>query len=158
MLLQHLAGPVIASEAQRWGEIRFELDMPPDLPAVFGERTYVEQVLRNLASNAGKYSRAGTVVTIQSEATPLEVVVRVLDRGKGVDASEADRLFDLYYRSPDTARIVAGAGIGLYVARGLIRAMGGRIWARPRTGGGSEFGFSLPRYDEDVFVPAGARL
>ena len=49
----------------------------------------------------------------------------------------------------------SGAGIGLYVSRGLITAMGGRIWVKPREGGGSEFGFTLPRYQEDA-VPVGS--
>jgi two-component system sensor kinase FixL len=52
-------------------------------------------------------------------------------------------MFDLYYRSPSTAATASGAGIGLFVCARLIRAMGGRIWATPRTGGGAEFGFSL---------------
>ena len=75
----------------------------------------------------------------------------------GSRRDEAERLFELYYRSPATARSAAGAGIGLYVGRGLITAMGGRIWARPRPGGGSEFGFSLPRCDEDP-VPTAPRV
>jgi signal transduction histidine kinase len=155
LLVQHLAGSLVASEARRWSGITFELQIPPDLPAVFGERTYVEQVLRNLLSNAGKYSPGGTVVTIEGEATEGEVLIRVLDRGRGIDAEEADRLFELYYRSSNTARMVDGAGIGLYIGRGLVTAMGGRIWARPRPGGGSEFGFSLPRCEEDaVIAPA----
>ncbi|HEX5466006.1 MAG TPA: ATP-binding protein [Candidatus Limnocylindrales bacterium] len=147
LLLQHVAGPIISSEANRWDGVTFETALPARLPAVVGERTYVEQVLRNLVSNAGKYSPPGSVVHITAEAAPGEVLVRVLDRGPGIDPAEADRLFNLYYRSPTTARS-PGSGIGLYVARGLIAAMQGRIWALPREGGGSEFGFSLPRCEE----------
>ena len=150
LLVQYLIAPVLASESPRWSGIEFEAELPPDLPVVSGERTYVEQVLRNLVANAAKYSLAGTTVTITAEPTPTEVLVRVLDRGIGIDVDEADRLFQLYYRSPSTARKATGSGIGLYICRGLITAMGGRIWARPRTGGGSEFGFSLPRADDDA--------
>ena len=153
LLVQHLAGPLVAAEARRWGAVTFEVEIPSDLPAVLGERTYVEQVLRNLVSNAAKYSPAGTVVTVEGEAKPGEVLVRVLDRGRGINPEEADRLFELYYRSANTARTVDGAGIGLYIGRGLITAMGGRIWARPRPGGGSEFGFSLPRCEDDLVYP-----
>ena len=149
VLVQHLVRPVVASEAERWGQVEFETRLPPDLPAVFGDRTYVEQVLRNLTSNAGKYGTPGTTVTVEAEETDDEVVVRVLDRGVGVAPEEADRLFDLFYRSPQSARTASGAGIGLYVSRGLITAMGGRIWVLPRDGGGSEFAFTLPRYRED---------
>jgi PAS domain S-box-containing protein len=153
LLLQHLARPVVESEAQRWDGISFEVLLPADLPAVFGERTYVEQVLRNLTSNAGKYSPPGSTVRVEAEQTPGDVLVRVLDRGIGFDPEEADQLFDLHYRSPKSARQAAGAGIGLYVGRGLVSAMGGRIWARPRPGGGSEFGFSVPRYTTDSHHP-----
>jgi two-component system sensor histidine kinase KdpD len=101
-------------------------------------------------SNAGKYSPDGSSVVVSAAATPSEVEVTVVDRGSGVRPDEAERLFDLYYRSPTTARKAAGAGIGLYVGRGLVQAMGGRIWAKPRPDGGSEFGFSLPRCDDDT--------
>ena len=79
-----------------------------------------------------------------------EVEIRVLDRGAGVSDAEVDQLFRLFYRSASTARQASGAGIGLYVCRGLVRAMGGRIWAAPRPGGGSEFGFSLPLAETDT--------
>ena len=91
---------------------------------MFGERTYVEQVLRNLTSNAGKYGTPGTTVTVEAAETDDEVLVRVLDRGIGVSAEEADRLFELFYRSPQSTRTASGAGIGLYVSRGLITADG----------------------------------
>ncbi len=148
LLIQHLAEPLVTSEQQRWPAIHFEAQVPRDLPAVFGERTYVEQVLRNLLSNAAKYSPSGSTVTLDATATPTDVVVRVLDRGAGIAEGESDQLFQLYYRSPRTARQATGAGIGLYVSRELIQAMGGRIWADPREGGGSDFGFSLPRCEE----------
>ena len=72
-----------------------------------------------------------------------EVRVRILDNGPGFPIEESDRLFELYFRSPTTAARASGAGIGLFVCARLIRAMGGRIWARPRAEGGAEFGFSL---------------
>ena len=75
------------------------------------------------------------------------MVVQVLDDGPGFDPDEAARLFDIFFRSARTAGTQAGSGIGLYVARTLIEAMGGTIWARLRTEGGSEFGFSLPIID-----------
>lgn len=149
LLLQHLADPLLLSEGHRWPKIHFEANLPPDLPAVFGDRTYVEQILRNLLSNAAKYSPADTTVTLVATATATEVVVSVLDRGAGITDEEAERLFQLYYRSPRTSRTATGAGIGLFVSRSLVAAMEGRMWAAPRPGGGSEFSFSLRRCDED---------
>ena len=77
------------------------------------------------------------------------MTVRVLDRGPGFAPEEAERLFEPYYRSPEVVGVAIGAGIGLSVSRRLVEAMGGRIWARPREGGGSEFGSALRALDED---------
>jgi len=80
-----------------------------------------------------------------------EVLVRVLDRGIGVDEETSARAFDLFYRTPEASRIAGGAGIGLFVCRQLIDAMGGRTWIVPRAGGGAEVGFSLPTSEIDDF-------
>jgi signal transduction histidine kinase len=116
------------------------------LPMGEGDETYVEQILRNLVGNAIKFSPPGSRVAIVAEATDHEVLVRVLDRGPGVAAQEAERVFDVFYRSPRTRTRTAGSGIGLFVAKRLVEAMNGRIWARPREGGGAEFGFALRRH------------
>ena len=88
-------------------------------------------------------------VEVVLEAAVDEVLVRVLDDGPGIDAGEADRLFELFYRSSTTSRTTSGAGIGLFVSARLIIAMGGRVWARPRPAGGAEFGFSLRVMPDD---------
>jgi NtrC-family two-component system sensor histidine kinase KinB len=79
-----------------------------------------------------------------------QVLLRVLDQGPGLSEEDPQQLFELFYRSPSTARSRPGAGIGLYVCRILIEAMGGRIWARTRPEGGSEFGVSLPVFEEQI--------
>ena len=68
----------------------------------------------------------------------------------GLSAGEPDQLFELFYRSAAATRHAAGAGIGLFVCRELVRAMGGRIWAANRPSGGAEFGFALPLMDPDA--------
>ena len=125
------------------------LVVPPELEPVIGEDIYIEQIVRNLVGNAAKYSPAGTVVDVLAEANGEEVQVRVLDRGPGIRGEDPERLFTLFYRAPSTAQQASGAGIGLFVCDQLVRAMGGRLWARAREGGGSEFGFALRRYGED---------
>ena len=89
------------------------------------------------------------MVEIVAEQDEEEVTVRVLDRGPGIRGEDEERLFALFYRAPSTAQQASGAGIGLFVCDQLVRAMGGRLWARARDGGGSEFGFALRRYGED---------
>jgi two-component system, OmpR family, sensor histidine kinase KdpD len=150
VLLQRVVGAAIRLESAHWPTTRIRLAGPVDLPAVAGDATYVEQVIRNLLSNAAKYSPPDAIVEVRLEANDEEVACRVLDRGRGFQSDETDDLFDLFYRSPSTAAQAAGAGIGLFVCRRLVTSMGGRIWAKPREGGGAEFGFSLGRYLEDV--------
>jgi K+-sensing histidine kinase KdpD len=139
---------VANSEQARWPGVRFAVTAT-SVPTARGDETYVEQVTRNLLSNAAKYSPAGSTVEVDVDETEEGVRTRVLDAGVGIKAEEAERLFELYYRSPVTSAMVGGAGIGLYVCRALIEAMGGRIWAASRPTGGAEFGFVLGRYEED---------
>jgi len=140
---------VIASEQRRWPDVRFEMDVPAGLPSVAGEDTYVEQVLRNLLGNAAKYGGSGSLVTITAHATAGGVTLAVLDEGPGINDAEAEALFELFYRSPAVAGTVAGAGIGLFVCRRLVSAMGGSISARERPDGGAAFLVTLPRYADD---------
>lgn len=150
LLLDRLLRGAVAAEAARWPTRGFRIEAPPSIPLVTGEETYVEQVVRNLLSNAAKYSPADAVVELEVRHEGQEVNVRVLDGGIGIEDGEELRLFELFYRSRDAARQASGAGIGLFVCRQLVEAMGGRIWARRRPEGGSEFGFSLPVHDEPV--------
>jgi signal transduction histidine kinase len=145
VLLQRVLPAVVRSEEGRWPTGRFELELPFDLPPVAGEATYVEQVVRNLLANAMKYSGIDAVVRILVEVAPsgAEVKVRVLDAGPGFPEVEADRLFELYYRSPTVSRKVSGSGVGLFVCARLIDAMGGYVWAVNHHGAGAEFGFAL---------------
>lgn len=149
VLLQRIVPTVVASEESRWPGVRFDVAPAAGLPTVVADPTYVEQTVRNLLSNAAKYGGAGSVVEVVLETSEDEVAVRVLDDGPGIDAGEAERVFDLFYRSPRTSVATAGAGIGLFVCARLVQAMGGRIWARPRPAGGAEVGFALRIMHED---------
>jgi K+-sensing histidine kinase KdpD len=149
VLVARLTERVLASEAARWPATHFELSADAAGELVRGDETYVEQVLRNLLTNAAKYSPAGSTVRVRVERAGDGVAVRVQDQGPGVTSTEVEQLFGLFYRSPRTSASAAGAGIGLFVCRRLVDAMGGRVWARPRSEGGSEFGFSLTAYPEE---------
>ncbi len=149
VLLQHLVPTVVEQERGRWPLVSFAVAVEPDLPAVSGDETSITQVLRNLLSNAAKYSGGEAVVTAVVEPDPDGVAVRVRDEGPGIDPLETEAIFDPFFRSPRTAKMAGGAGIGLYVSRRLVGAMSGRMWAAARPEGGSEFSFVLPRYRAD---------
>jgi len=86
--------------------------------------------VRNLLENAAKYGPADGLVELMVDAPDGWPRVRVLDRGPGIDPAEAERLFEVFYRSERTSR-VAGSGIGLFVAHRLVESIGGTIWADP---------------------------
>jgi PAS domain S-box-containing protein len=152
--LGRLLRQVVAAEAMERPSIIIELDVEPDLPIVASEATYVGQILRNLLGNAAKYSPAGTRVMVSARTEDSRVAIRVSDEGPGISEEVAQRAFDLFYRAPESAGVVAGSGIGLFVCASLVRAMGGEIWARHRPEGGSEFGFLLRvlEPDDDLLV------
>lgn len=146
VLLQRLIPRVVESESARWPDASWRTELPANLPPVAAEETYIEQVLRNLLGNAAKYGGSGPV-TISASGSDGKVTVHVADAGPGFPPDEVERLFELFYRSPTVVRRAAGAGIGLFVSRELVNAMGGRIAARNRPEGGSDFAFEIPVFE-----------
>ncbi len=149
LLVDKILRRAVEAEATRWPATRFQLEITPGLPLVLGEETYVEQITRNLLSNAAKYSPADSTVQVVAAEEDGEVVVRVLDSGIGIAADDEEQLFELFFRSRNASRHAAGAGIGLFVVRQLAEAMGGRVWGRTRPIG-AEFAFALPAHLDDV--------
>lgn len=154
--LDRIVERVVDAARAQW-PIEITLTSHGSRRAVQGDETSVEQLLANLLSNAAKYAAGGGVVDVEIDHGVASTTVRVLDRGPGVDAADASRLFEIDYRSPLMELLAQGSGIGLFVARWLVEAMGGRIWLAPRPGGGSEFGFALQVVSDDLGAPgAGA--
>jgi PAS domain S-box-containing protein len=115
------------------------------IPKIEVDSLRIEQVLNNLLSNALKYSYSGTPVDIQLQIANDEVQVIVANRGPGITPGDLHKLFDRYYRtSRARASMVGGQGLGLYIAKGLIEAHGGRIWAESIPGEITTFQFGLP--------------
>ena len=105
----------------------------------------VERVLRNLVANALRHTpqNGSVVVSIAQENGHVEVAVE--DTGEGLTREVRARMFDHFYRGdPARERSNAGSGLGLTIARGLIEAQGGRMWATARETGGASVGFTLP--------------
>ena len=120
---------------------RFVIDVDADVPPVRADPDKLRQVVGQLVENAVKYSPAGAVVRVEARARSDAVEVTVADEGSGIPDSQLDRIFDKFYRGDETQ---PGTGLGLFIAQGLVSAMGGRIWVRSEEGGGSRFTFALP--------------
>ena len=103
----------------------------------------VERVLLNLVTNALRHTPSDGSVAVRVESLANEVQISVEDTGEGLGKEAQARMFERFWRS-DRARSSRGAGLGLAIARGLVEAQGGRIWAENRPGGGARVSFTLP--------------
>jgi len=121
---------------------------PPDLPVVEGDPARLEQVLNNLVSNAIKYSPHGGTIEISGHESPNDVVVSVADQGVGIPLEEHSRVFERFFRGTrERNQRTPGAGLGLYLAKAIVEAHGGRIWLTSNSGEGTVFSFAIPRAD-----------
>jgi signal transduction histidine kinase len=122
--------------------ISLDLQIKTPLPKVMADRERVQQALSNLVGNAIKFSPAGSKIVVVPRREADEVVISVVDNGKGIATEQLPRVFDRYWQSSRTDR--QGAGLGLAIAKGIIEAHGGRIWIESRPGEGTTASFSLP--------------
>ena len=135
-----LSAAVSASDPGSNGH-RFVLEVEEGVPAVQADAEKLRQVLDQLVENAIKYSPSGGVVRIEARRRAGAVEITVADEGVGIPASKLDRIFDKFYRAGDEH---PGTGIGLFIAQGLVSAMGGKISVHSKEGHGSRFTFELP--------------
>ncbi len=128
--------------------ITLEVELPEALPAVMADPDRIGQVLRNLLSNALRYTPERGTIRVSAEPHMNGsgfVEVTVADTGSGIPAEELPRVFDRFYRvDRSRTRSSGGTGLGLSVAKQLVEAHGGRIWAESKPGAGSAFHFTLP--------------
>ena len=137
----------VAEELQRRTDLhRLVVDFPPDFPIVDCDPRRIKQVIHNILDNAIKYSPNGGLVVTRGEVRATAVVISIADQGVGIVPEDLIPLFEKYFRvkSP-TGYHVPGTGLGLPVARALVEAHGGRIWAESKVGQGTTLYFSLPR-------------
>jgi two-component system sensor histidine kinase KdpD len=121
---------------------RRDVRVPPDLPLVEMDDVLIEQVLINLLDNAAKYTPPGSPISIVVSGDPHRITVEVADRGPGLPPGAEERIFEKFYRTGTAPG--RGAGLGLAIAKGIVDAHGGRIWAHNLPEGGAAFFFSLP--------------
>jgi signal transduction histidine kinase len=122
------------------------VSLPEEPLAVQADRDKLSQVLAHLLENAVRYSPAGATVTVGARRSEDAVEVRVQDEGVGIPRAEQERIFRKFYRGESSARTVGAgaAGLGLFLAEGLVKAMGGRIWVDSHEGRGATFVVELP--------------
>ena len=144
--IEEVVGAALGRFGKSLGERPVATRIPADLPLVSMDDVLIEQVLINLIDNALKYTPAGTPIEVGAEDTGGAVVVEVADRGPGLPPGAERLIFEKFHRT-EPAPAVRGAGLGLAICQGIIRAHGGRIWAENRPGGGVTIRFALPLKD-----------
>jgi two-component system sensor histidine kinase KdpD len=140
--LEEVIGAALNRVDDRLRDREIGTTIPEDLPLVPFDPILIEQVLINVLENATKHTPPGTSIDVAARARDGEIEVEVADRGPGIGAADAERIFDKFCRLRETEG--GGVGLGLTICRGIVQAHGGRIWVEERPGGGASFRFTLP--------------
>ncbi len=144
--LRALARDLAQEFQQRTQAHHLVVDLPLTFPPVQADPRWIKQVFRNILDNAIKYSPDGGLVVIQGEVRPESVVINIADQGIGISPENLIPLFEKYLRVKSSNEYyVPGTGLGLPIARAIVEAHGGRIWAESKKGQGTTVSFSLPR-------------
>jgi len=142
-LFEELRADYAAPAAEK--EITLSFDLPPKLPVTIGDRDKIVLALHNLLGNALKYTPAGGEISFRAFEQDATLVVNVADNGIGIDPDECERIFDRFYRAKDPRlNRISGTGLGLTLARDVIRRHGGEITVKSEPDRGSTFTLTLP--------------
>lgn len=125
--------------------IRLELEPVPQEAYVHVDVEALRHVLSNLLDNALHFTRAGGAILIRAERDEAAFRIEVADTGSGIEPEQLPHIFDRFYQARSSHR--AGAGLGLAIAKGIVEAHGGRIWATSTPDVGTTFYFTLPAAD-----------
>jgi signal transduction histidine kinase len=127
------------------GDFRFDVAVPGGSIFVRADREKLTQIVMNLLDNAVKFSPEGGRIAVSARRRSDTAEIRIEDQGIGIARSDQQRIFTKFYRAEDAAQhSPQGTGLGLFLARGLLAAMGGHIWVESKEGEGSMFVCELP--------------
>ena len=158
--VEEIFGTVINRIKGRFSDWQFNVHVPPDMPLLHVDVILLMQLLDNLLQNSIKYSRAGSVITIDAIRMDQEVLIRVSDRGEGIPGGWHEQAFEIFqrvdvYEQPSGARTGKqqrrGAGVGLAVCRAIARVHDGRIWIEDNPGGGTRVNVAIPSHSPPAF-------
>jgi signal transduction histidine kinase len=140
-----LVGGIVADLAPVLIEHRVVLHVDEDVRPVTTDEGSVTHIVMNLLENAAKYSEPGSEIDVDVRREGDGVILAVRDRGPGIAREHRDRIFDRFYQvDSSTTRSVGGTGLGLYIAAGCARDVGGRLWLERSDASGSQFCVQIP--------------
>jgi two-component sensor histidine kinase/GGDEF domain-containing protein len=128
--------------------IKLQVEVPPEGPAIYGDREKVEQILTNLVGNALKFTPEGGEIVISVKPYDGDgnmMAIAVKDSGIGIPSDQLDKIFEKFHQVEGSLqRSVGGTGLGLAITKGLVEAHQGKIFVESEVGKGSTFTFTLP--------------
>jgi two-component system sensor histidine kinase KdpD len=130
---------------------RVKVEMDEAMPLVKVDSLLLAEALHHLVENAAKYSPAESLITVKARIEQENLIISVADQGQGIATHELSRVFDKFYRSGKSqTQRKDGTGMGLAIARGIIEAHGGKIWAANGETKGAIFAFAIPVEQKSV--------
>jgi two-component system sensor histidine kinase KdpD len=140
---------IVQAQLEKLGENlegrKVTVEVPDSLPNVSADPELTGNVIWQLINNALKYTPPGSPLTLRAIAEESEVIVSLEDCGPGISEQEQRKVFERFYRGKDQRERIPGTGMGLTIAREIVRAHHGRIWVESEPGKGARFLFSVPR-------------
>jgi len=142
-------GTIFKAQLEKLGEglegREVTVEVPEKLPRVSVDAEFIGIAIWQLLTNALRYTPPGSPITLRASAEETEVIVSVEDCGPGISEKEQRKIFEKFYRGKDQREMIPGTGMGLTIAREIVRAHHGRIWVESEPGKGARFSFSIPR-------------
>jgi len=140
--LDEIIGSALTRTEERLGERAIRIELSPELPLLFVDPVLFEQVFVNLLENAAKYTAPGTPLELYATCKPQRISIELVDHGPGLPEGDEEKLFEKFYRGPNSG--VPGAGLGLAICRAIMEAHGGTIRALRKPDAGAAFEIQLP--------------
>ncbi|HEY6106321.1 MAG TPA: sensor histidine kinase KdpD [Anaeromyxobacteraceae bacterium] len=151
--LEEIVGTALGRVEKLLGRRNVATTIPAGFPLLSVDPVLLEQLLVNLLENAARYAGAEAGIEIRAEQEGGSLVIEVADRGPGISPGDEERIFERFQRGEHAG--VAGAGLGLAIARAIAQVHGGRLTAANRPGGGAVFRLTLPAPEQPPLAPAG---
>lgn len=152
--IEELVGSAVSRTKSLYKDRSLSLQVQPDLPLVRVDGLLIEQVLINLLENAARHTPPGSETTVCANIAGGFLRVEVSDNGPGLQLGDEERVFEKFYRS-ESQMAAPGFGLGLAIARSILKAHGAQIWAKPQPGKGVTFVFEL-KVEKSPAVPVEA--